>query len=82
MLKIHSMNLFTAWEVEAPKVGAPSSHVMSLGPLFIGDVLNGWLLWFLVETIEEGFGKHKKNFGKKNSHFYYFQKFCLQFVFK
>ena len=41
-LKIHSMNLFGVWEVGAPKVGAPSSHVTSLGPLFIGDTLDGF----------------------------------------
>ena len=41
ILKIYSMNLFTTWEVEAPKVGAPSSHVTFLGLLFIVDAPNG-----------------------------------------
>ena len=31
------MNLFGAWEVGAPKVGSPSSHETSPGPLFIGS---------------------------------------------
>ena len=53
------------WEVGVPKVGTPSSQVTSHGPLFIGDVPTSWLLWFLVETREEGCGKHKKNFEKK-----------------
>ena len=45
--KIYSVNLFGAWEVGAPKVGTPSSHVTSLGPLFIGDAPNSFLLRFL-----------------------------------
>ena len=54
MLKIYLINLFTAWEVEAPKVGAPSSHVMSLGPLFIGDAPNGFLLEYFTKIKEKG----------------------------
>ena len=45
--KIYSVNLFGAWEVGVPKVGTPSSHETSLGPLFIGDAPHGFLLWFL-----------------------------------
>ena len=59
-LKTHSVNLFGAWEVGAPKVGAPSSHVTSPGPLFIGDAPNSFLLRFLNEIREKGCGKHKK----------------------
>ena len=40
--KIHSVNLFGMWEVGVPKVGTPSSHVTSPGPLFIGDAPNGF----------------------------------------
>ena len=47
--KIHSMNLFGVWKVGAPKVGAPSSHVTSPGPLFIGDAPDGFWLRFLGE---------------------------------
>ena len=66
--KIHLVNLFGMWEVGAPKVGAPSSHVMSPGPLFIGDAPDGFWLRFLgdpeekdVEIIE----KKLKKFWKK-----------------
>ena len=62
--KFHTVNLFTAWEVGVPKVGAPSSHVTSLGPLFIGDAPNGFLLRFLTKIREKGCGKYRKNFGK------------------
>ena len=41
--KIHSVNLFVTWEVGAPKVGAPWSHVMFFGPLFIWDAIDGFL---------------------------------------
>ena len=47
--KIYSINLFGMWEVGAPKVGAPSSHVTSPGPLFIGDAPDGFSLRFLSE---------------------------------
>ena len=40
--KIFLMNLFGAWEVGAPKVGIPSSHVTTPSPLFIGDALDGF----------------------------------------
>ena len=49
-LKVYLVNLFGMWEVGAPKVGAPSSHVTSLGLLFIGDAPYGFLWLFLVET--------------------------------
>ena len=62
--KVYSMNLFGMWEVGAPKVGAPSSHVMSLGLLFIGNASNGFLLIFLDKIREKGCGKYKKKFGK------------------
>ena len=55
------MNLFSVWEVEVPKVGTPSSHVTSLGSLFIGDTPHSFLLSFLAKIIENGCGKHKKN---------------------
>ena len=55
------MNLFGMWEVGAPKVGAPSSHVTSLGPLFIRDAPYDFLLRFLAKIREEGCGKHRKN---------------------
>ena len=42
LLKIYLVNLFGMWEVGAPKVGAPRSHVTSLGPLFIGNALDGF----------------------------------------
>ena len=42
--KIYLVNLFGAWEVGGPKVGAPSSLVTSPGPLFIGDSLHGF--WY------------------------------------
>ena len=51
--KIHSANLFGVWEVEAPKVGIPSSHMTSLGPLFIGDASLSFLLRFLVKIREK-----------------------------
>ena len=60
LLKIHLMNLFHAWEVEAPKVGAPSSHVTSPGPLFIGDAPHDFLLRFLSGIRDKGCGKYKK----------------------
>ena len=47
--KIHSVNLFGAWEVGVPKVGAPSSHVTSPSPLFIGDAPDSFWLRFLDE---------------------------------
>ena len=62
--KIFSVNLFGAWEVRAPKVGAPSSHVVSLGLLFIRDAPHSFLLIFLAKIIEKGCGKYNKNFGK------------------
>ena len=48
MLKIYSVNLFGTWKVGAPKVDTPSSHVMSFGPLFIGDAPYYFLLKFLI----------------------------------
>ena len=59
--KNYSINLFGAWEVGAPKVGAPSSHAMSLSPLFIGDTPNRFLLRFLAKIREKRCGKYKKN---------------------
>ena len=53
------MNLFGAWEVGAPKVGAPSSDVMSPSPLFIGDAPDSFWLRFLDEP-EKGRGNHRK----------------------
>ena len=43
LLKVYSVNLFSMWEVGAPNVGAPWSHVTSLGPLFIRDASDGFL---------------------------------------
>ena len=72
-LKILSMNLFGTWEVGAPKVGTPSSHVTSLGPFFIGDTPNSFWLRFLgelerrdVKIIKK---KSKKNLKKKKGEF-------------
>ena len=59
------MNLFTTLEDGAPKIDAPSSHMMSLGLLFIWDAPHGFLLWFWVETREGEYGNHRKN-SKKN----------------
>ena len=47
--KIYPMNLFGMWEVGAPKIGAPSSHVTSPSPLFIGDASDGFWVIFLGE---------------------------------
>ena len=52
--KIHLVNLFGAWEVGASKVGAPSSHEMSSGLLFIGDASYSFLWLFLAETNSMG----------------------------
>ena len=52
------MNLIDAWEFGAPKVGTPSSHMTSLGPLFIRDALNGFLLGFLTKIREKGCDKY------------------------
>ena len=62
------MNLFGMWEFGAPKVGAPSSHVTSPGPLFIGDALDSFWLRFLGELDikdMEIIKKNLKNFIKK-----------------
>ena len=62
--KIHLMNLFGIWEVEAPKVGAPSSHVTFPGPLFIGDALDGFGLRFLGDPKRRDVEIIKKNLKK------------------
>ena len=82
------MNLFGAWKVGAPKVGAPSSHVTSLGLLFIEDTPHGFLLKFLAKIREKGCDKYKKKFGKimrKNKGEFEWQKLkegqCVNFLF-
>ena len=49
LLKIHLVNLFGMWKIGASKVGVPSSHVTSLGPLFVRDARDGLWPRFLGE---------------------------------
>ena len=58
------MNLFGMWEVGAPKVGAPSSLIMSPSPLFIGDTPEGLWLRFLGELEKRYVEIMRKNLKK------------------